>query len=145
MTYRWFRASASRTGPRSTSRTYRESPHSGKPSSSGRACASPCQPSGSNSCRASSGPPRQGSAGTVTSSSIGPAASSGLALQCPVRAVLKTSASATASIEEAAYGRSLTYCPRLKSGEDVPRERTSRMGSTSTISAAVQRSSVASG
>jgi hypothetical protein len=46
------------------------------------------------------------------SSGIGPAANSGRLSQRPVIAVRNTRPSATASNDEAAYGRSLTYCAR---------------------------------
>jgi hypothetical protein len=63
-------------------------------------------------------------------------------------AVRKTFPRATASIEDAAYGRSLTYCARLKAtsrGALRPCWRTSAIGSTSRSRATVHRSSVASG
>ncbi|MEJ7741243.1 MAG: hypothetical protein WKF73_01110 [Nocardioidaceae bacterium] len=50
-------------------------------------------------------------------------------MQRPLRAVLKTSAIATPSSEDAAYERSLTYWARLKSGAFLARDRASRIGS----------------
>ncbi len=57
---------------------------------------------------------RRAPRGTWTASGIGVAASSGRASQRPESAVRKTSPSAVATIDDAAYGRSLTYWPRLK-------------------------------
>ncbi len=71
-------------------------------------------------------------------------ASSGLASQRPVSAVRKASLRATASMLEAAYGRSLTYWASSPSLVFVL-PRTRAMGSTSSSSAAVQRPAVASG
>lgn len=67
----------------------------------------------------------------------------------PFIALENTPLSATASSEEAAYGRSLTYCASAASGAPprplpFPR-RTSATASTSSSSAAVQRRSSASG
>ena len=80
-------------------------------------------------------------------SGMGAAASSGRASQRPVSAVLKASLIATASMLEAAYGRSLTY--RASSASALLRPaafpRTSATGSISSSSAAVHRSGVASG
>jgi hypothetical protein len=74
------------------------------------------------------------------------AASSGRASQRPFIAVRKSLPSATASRLDAAYGRSLTYCPSVKPSAERPlAERTSAIGSTSSNTAAVQRSAVASG
>ena len=69
------------------------------------------------------------------------AASSGRDSQRPAIAVLNTRDIATASMLEAAYGRSLTYWPRLKpSPPSGPRRpRTSPTGSTSSSRAAVHR------
>ena len=62
----------------------------------------------------------------------------------PASALPKTGASATLRNDEATYGRSLTYC--ASGNAPVPRpRRTSPTGSTSSSSAAVQRSSLASG
>ncbi len=78
---------------------------------------------------------------------MGLLASSGRASQRPVSAVRKASLSATASMLEAAYGRSLTYWASSPSlglfRLAVPRTRAT--GSTSSSSAAVQRPAVASG
>ena len=74
------------------------------------------------------------------------AARSGRASQRPVSAVRKASLIATASMLEAAYGRSLTYwasSPSLFLCSWCPRTRA--IGSTSSSSAAVHRSGVASG
>lgn len=90
-------------------------------------------------------PPRHSSTAITISSGIAESASSCQALQRPLRAVLNTSAMATPSSDEAAYGRSLTYWARLKSGAFLARDLAIRMGSTSRINATVQRSSVASG
>ena len=88
-----------------------------------------CQPSGSNRRRSRSIPPRQGNAGTWISSGIADAASSGRASQRPVSAVPKTSFSAIASMLDAAYGRSLTYCPSANPSPDGPlRPRTRPTG-----------------
>ena len=69
-------------------------------------------------------------------------ARSGRASQRPDIAVPNTRPSATLMNDEAAYGRSLTYWSMR--GKRIPR-RTSPTGSTSSSSATVQRSSVASG
>jgi len=72
----------------------------------------------------------------------------GRASQRPVKAVRKASLSATASMLEAAYGRSLTYWASSPSVFGVfwpARPRTSATGSTSSSSAAVHRCGVASG
>jgi hypothetical protein len=65
----------------------------------------------------------------------------------PVIAVPNILLMATDMNDEAAYGRSFTYCASEVAAppDPRPRSRTSRTGSMSTISAAVQRSSVASG
>ncbi len=107
--------------------------------------ATTVQPSGSNSRCATAAPPRHGSTGTVISSGMAESASSWREAQRPLRAVLNTSASATPSSEDAAYDRSLTYWPRLKSGRPRARERARRTGSTSSSRATVQRSAVATG
>ena len=74
------------------------------------------------------------------------AARSGRASQRPVSAVRKASLIATASMLEAAYGRSLTYWPSSPSLFLLCRgPRTRATGSTSSSSAAVHRSGVASG
>ena len=76
------------------------------------------------------------------------AASSGRASQRPVSAVRKASLMATASMLAAAYGRSLTYwasSPSLCLVFLPAGPRTSAIGSTSSSSAAVHRSGVASG
>ena len=80
-------------------------------------------------------------------SGMGAAASSGRASQRPVSAVRKASLIATASMLEAAYGRSLTYCPSSAPGFLLPwpGPRTRVIGSISSSSAAVHRSGVASG
>ena len=82
-------------------------------------------------------------------SGMGAAASSGRASQRPVSAVLKASLIATASMLEAAYGRSLTYRASSASMCAPVRPavfpRTSATGSISSSSAAVHRSGVASG
>lgn len=76
-------------------------------------------------------------------------ARSGRARQAPFSADLNTVVIATESSEDAAYGRSLTYCASAASGappRPLPLPRlTSATGSTSSNSAAVQRSAVASG
>ena len=75
-------------------------------------------------------------------------ASSGCASQRPVSAVRNASFSATASMLEAAYGRSLTYWASSPSLGLLVRQagpRTRAIGSTSSSRAAVQRSAVASG
>ncbi len=75
-----------------------------------------------------------------------PAASSGKVSLRPPIAVRKTCPSATASIDDDAYGRSFTWCAMLDAPELRKRvERTSAIGSTSSSSATVHRSSVASG
>ncbi len=94
--------------PDSVSRTYRLSPHCGNAGSSGTGTASTVQPSGANRPVARSAPPRHGSAGIEISSGIAAAARSGRALHSPRIAVRNTWPSATASSDEAAYGRSLT-------------------------------------
>ncbi len=75
--------------------------------------------------------------------------SSGRALHTPRIALEKTPLSATASSEDAAYGRSLTYCASAASGappRPLPLPRlTSATASTSSSNAAVQRWSSASG
>ena len=111
------------------------------------ATAATVQPSGSKKVRARSWPPRQRRAGTWISSGILSWASAGRASQRPVSAVRKASFSATASMLEAAYGRSLTYSASSPSpGRFRPASpRTRATGSTSSSSAAVQRSGVASG
>jgi len=58
-------------------------------------------------------------------------------------AVLNTVPIATASIDPAAHGRSLTYWPRLNARSWWP--RTNAIGSMSTSSAAVHSSGVATG
>jgi len=132
--------------PVSRSRTYRLSPHSGKCSSSGIGSASIVQPSGANSAVARSTPPRQGTAGSATSSGIGVAASSGRSFDLACIAVRNTRPMATASSDDAAYGRSLTYCfNENASVARLPRAFTSPIGSTSSSSAAVHRCSDASG
>ncbi len=76
------------------------------------------------------------------------AARSGRASQRPVSAVRKASLIATASMLEAAYGRSLTYWASAVSLFLVllpAGPRTRATGSTSSSSAAVHRSGVASG
>lgn len=72
-----------------------------------------------------------------------------MARHTPFSADLKTVVIATERRDEAAYGRSLTYCASAASGAPprplpLPR-RTSATGSTSSRSAAVQRSADASG
>ncbi len=81
-----------------------------------------------------------------SSSGIGVRASSGRCLQSPRSAERITRPSATVNSDDVAYGRSLTYWASAKSGvlTDV-RVRSSACASTSSISAAVQRCSVASG
>ncbi len=130
----------------SRSRTYGLSPQSGNRSSSGMGSASTVQPSGANSLLASSAPPRQGTAGSAISSGIAVAASSGRSFDLACIAVRKTRPMATASSDDAAYGRSLTYC--LSANASVarfPRAFTSPTGSTSSSSATVHRCSDASG
>jgi len=78
-------------------------------------------------------------------SGMGAAASSGRASQRPVSAVRKASLIATASMLEAAYGRSLTYRASSVPACWRPWPRTSATGSTSSSSAAVHRSGLASG
>ena len=102
------------------------------------------QPSGSKTAVARAGPPLQRRAGTLMVSGMLLWASSGRASQRPVSAVRKASLSATASMLEAAYGRSLTYWASSPSLVLVL-PRTRAMGSTSRSSAAVQRPAVASG
>lgn len=94
--------------PSRTRSTQRESPHSGNRSSSGTGVAVTVQPSGANSARTSSGPPRADSEGTSIRSGSGCAARSGIALHRPLSALENTRARATASSEVAAYGRSFT-------------------------------------
>ena len=76
---------------------------------------------------------------------MGSAARAGRASQRPVSAVRKASLIATASMLEAAYGRSLTYSPSAVSFPAPLRSRTRPIGSISSSSAAVHRSGVASG
>ena len=96
---------------------------------------------------ATASPPRAGSTGRCTSSAAACPASSGRSLLRPVIAVPNILLSATARNDDAAYGRSFTYCESAKPfPRGFPRRpRTSSTGSISTISAAVHRSSVASG
>jgi hypothetical protein len=75
-------------------------------------------------------------------SGIGVAARSAWLFDLPPSAVLKTREIATLVNDDAAYGRSLTYWSRR--GNRTPR-RMRPTGSTSSRSAAVHRSSVASG
>ena len=105
---------------------------------------SPSSPAARTACATSSAPPRAGSAGTSIRNGSGPPARSGRAAHTPRSALVNTVLSATASSEDAAYGRSLTYCASAASGAPprplpLPR-RTSATGSTSSSSAAVQRS-----
>ena len=88
--------------------------------SSGAAVAATCQPSGSKTRRARSIPPRHGSAGTCSSSGMAESASSWWLAQRPVSAVRNTSLIATASMLEAAYGRSFTYCPSANPSPEGP-------------------------
>jgi hypothetical protein len=104
-----------------------------------------CQPSGSKMRRAMSGPPRQGRTGIVISSGMAESATACRESPRPLRAVLNTSATATPSIDDAAYDRSFTYCAREKSGVLLPALRAKRTGSISSSTATVHRSSVASG
>lgn len=80
----------------------------------------------------------------MISSGLAESASSCLAVQRPLRAVLNTSAIATPNSDDAAYERSLTYWAR-QSGDPRARPRPSLIGSTVRISAAVHRSPLASG
>jgi hypothetical protein len=67
-------------------------------------------------------------------------------LLVPANALLRTRAMATLKNDDATYGRSLMYCSRAPPSLAGPRRvRTSPTGSTSSSSAAVQRSEVASG
>jgi hypothetical protein len=66
------------------------------------------EPSGSRSRRTRSSPPRAGTAGSVASSGIDAAASSGRCVQVPAMALLKTPNMATDMNDDATYGRSLT-------------------------------------
>lgn len=91
-----------------------------------------------------SSPPRAGTAGSAASSAIAVAASSGRSRHVPAIALLKTVISATERNEEATYGRSLTYSASANRPAPRPR-RTSPTGSMSSTSAAVHRSSPASG
>ncbi len=93
--------------------------------------------------------PLAGTAGNEIRSGRASPASPGRVSQTPFMAVRNTVRRATASSEDAAYGRSLTYWASAKSGEPprplpLPR-RTSAMGSMSSSRAAVQTSSFASG
>lgn len=80
----------------------------GTSGSSGTVRASTDHPRGAKRRSTSSGPWLVGVAGTWMVSGIATPASSGRAVHRPFIAVLKTRPSATASIEDAAYGRSLT-------------------------------------
>lgn len=92
-----------------------------------------------------SAPPELGTAGSATRSGSGTPSRSGLAAQRPLSAVPQTFPRATASIDDAAYVRSLTYCERANASPPNRLARTRPIGSTSSSSAAVQRSSLTSG
>src|SRR6185503_3536705 len=100
-------------------------------------------PRGSNNARRNDSPPRQGTAGSRASSGNSEAARSGCRSHRPPSAELNQRDSTTESSDDATYGRSLTYwssAPPLP-----PRPRTIPTGSTSSKTAAVHASSVASG